>query len=122
MKTSSAKAKGRRLQQQVAKAIRDTFGLPESDVKTLPMGSQGCDVWLSAQAQTKFPFGIECKNVEKLNIWQAWQQAKTNATNASGILEVHPIVIFSRNRSDVLCTLEFQTLLNLLNEQNKTKD
>ena len=110
MKTSSAKAKGRRLQQAVAKQIQEAFQLPETDVKSLPMGSQGCDVWMSANALHRFPFGIECKNVEKLNIWDAWAQAKTN----SG--EVNPLVVFSRNRSDVLAVLEFSTLLRLLSE------
>ena len=115
MKTSSAKAKGRRLQQTVAKAICKAFDLPESDVKSLPMGAQGCDVWLSGAALLKFPFSVECKNVEKLNVWKAWEQAEANSIQSG-----HPLVVFSRNRSKVLAVIEFDTLLGLLSE-HKTK-
>ena len=108
MKTSSAKAKGRRLQQEVASRIRAAFSLPEADVKSLPMGSQGCDVWLSSEAHKKMPFGIECKNTEKLNVWAAWAQTCTNAK------ETNPLLVFSRNRSEVLCTLRLDDLLKIL--------
>ena len=113
MKTSSAKAKGRRLQQEVASRIRAAFDLPESDVKSLPMGSQGCDIWMSAQALKHFPFAVECKNVEKLNIWSAFEQAKTNSEPGN----TAPMVVFSRNRSEVLVTLQLDILLGLLNER-----
>ncbi len=109
MKTASCKAKGRKLQKHVAKRIQETFNLPEADVKSLPMGAQGCDVWMSSAALAKFPFGIECKNVEKLNVWEAFEQAKVNAGSMS------PLLVFSRNRSDVLATLRFEDLLRLLN-------
>ena len=72
MKTASAKAKGRRLQQYVAMRIKATFTLPDTDVKSLPMGSQGTDVWLSEAAQKEFPFEVECKALEKVNIWSAF--------------------------------------------------
>jgi len=106
MKTSSAKAKGRRLQQHVATRIKEHFFLPDSDVKSLPMGSQGADVWLSTTARSLFPFSIECKAQEKINIWSAYEQAKTHGES--------PLVIFTRNRSDVLCTMSFEDLLKIL--------
>lgn len=108
MKTSSAKSKARRLQQHTARRILETFQLPESDAKSLPMGSQGEDIWLSQKARELFPFSVECKNVEKLNVWAAFDQAKDNAGGH------FPLLVHSRNRSDVLATLRFDDLLTLL--------
>lgn len=107
MKTSSAKAKGRRLQQKVAKMIQEYYRLPLSDVKSLPMGAQGADIWLSQTAREQFPFAVECKNVEKINIWQAWEQAKINAD----IENLCPLVAFSRNNEEVLVVLRLHDLL-----------
>jgi hypothetical protein len=106
MRTQSCKAKGRKLQQYVANKIKEHFFLPDADVKSLPMGSQGADVWLSTTARECFPFDIECKAQEKLNIWDAFKQAKEYGPN--------PLVVFTRNRSEVLCTLTFDNLLNIL--------
>lgn len=106
MKTSSAKAKGRRLQQKVAERIREYYGLPDSDVRSLPMGAPGADVWLSEYARKKFPFAIECKNVESINIWKAYAQAKTHADDEP----VLPLVVFSRNNSETLVTLALEDL------------
>jgi len=66
VKTSSAKAKGRRLQQKVRDLILETFSeLEEDDVRSTSMGAGGEDVQLSPLARRKFPFSVECKNVEK---------------------------------------------------------
>jgi two-component SAPR family response regulator len=115
IKTSSKKSKGRRLQQHTAKRILETFGLPESDVKSLPMGSQGEDVWISQKARDLFPFSIECKNVEKLNVWAAFDQAKANAG------QHFPLLVHSRNRSDVLATLRFDDLLELVRRATRSQ-
>ena len=72
------------------------------------MGAPGVDVWLSADAAAKFPFDIECKMVEKLNVWAAFEQAISNSKNNM------PLLVHSRNRSDVLATLKFDDLLKLL--------
>lgn len=111
IKTQSCKAKARRLQQHVAKRIAETFGLPECDVKSLPMGSQGADVWLSAEAQRKFPFAIECKNVEKLNVHKAFDQAKAHALKTQ---DLKPILIHSKNRGETLATMRLDDLLLIL--------
>ena len=108
MRPQSAKAKGRRLQQYVAQKISEAFDLPETDVKSLPMGSQGEDIWLSQKARERVPFSIECKNVEKLNIHKAFEQAKTNAHHGK------PMVVHTKNRGELLATLRFDDLLELL--------
>ena len=109
MKTSSAKAKGRRLQQKVATTLRDFFSWAESDARSLPMGAQGPDIWLSSVAQKDFPFVIECKNVEKLNVWKAWEQAKTHSELAPQ--GIRPLVAFSKNNEEVLVIVRLEDLL-----------
>lgn len=87
MKTSSAKAKGRRLQQWTRDQILETFEhLEPDDVRSTGMGQGGMDVQLSPAAQRVFPFGIECKNVEKLNVWDAFGQAEANCGKLEALL------------------------------------
>lgn len=109
MKTSSAKAKGRRLQQHVANAIIMHLNLPESDVRSLPMGAQGCDVWLSDRAKKLIPLSIECKNTESLNIWKAIKQAEDNITDGTA-----PAVVFGRNRQDPYIALPLELFMYIL--------
>ena len=47
MNTSSAKSKGRRLQQKVVLALKTLFGLGDDDAFSNPMGCTGEDVKLS---------------------------------------------------------------------------
>jgi hypothetical protein len=74
------------------------------------MGDSGEDILLSPAARRLFPFSVECKNQEKLNIWGALEQAEENSGNHT------PLVIFKRNRSKTYTVLEFDKLLELLDE------
>ena len=111
MKTSSCKAKGRRLQDHVSQEIRDKLSLSVLDVRPAIMGQSGRDIKLSEHAESLFPFDVECKNVEKLNLWGSWNQCLENTK-----VNRKPLLVFSRNRSDVLCTLRFSDLLWLLDQ------
>ena len=84
--------------------------LESDDVRSITMGDSGEDILLSPAARKLFPFSVECKNQEKLNIWSALDQAEQN----SG--EHTPLVIFKRNRSKIYAVLEIEKLLELLNE------
>lgn len=109
MKTASAKAKARRLQNQIAELIRQHFNLDEADVKPAVMGESGADIKLSSVGRAAFPFAVECKNQERLNIWKALEQAEANTEDGLG-----PVLIFKRNRSRVYIALEFEKFLDLL--------
>ena len=74
------------------------------------MGDSGEDILLSPAARRLFPFSVECKNQEKLNIWSALEQREDNSNNHI------PLVVFKRNRSKTYAVLEFDSLLKLLNE------
>ena len=110
MKPSSAKAKARRIQDHTRDRLLETFPeLEEDDVKCAIMGETGLDIHLSPAARKLFPFSVENKNQEKLNIWAALAQALANARDGST-----PLVVFKRNGSKVFCALEFDHLLTLL--------
>ena len=43
------------------------------------MGASGEDLIMDPEpAREKFAYSIECKNVEKLNVWDAYKQAEAN--------------------------------------------
>ena len=110
MRASSAKAKGRRLQQLVAERLRTAFGLHEADVWSTPGGCAGEDVRFSTMARERIgPWSFECKNTEKLNLWAAFEQCVRNAGAHN-----RPLVVFKRNHSEVLCALRFADFLTLL--------
>ena len=111
MKPRSAKNKGKRLQNKVRNIILEKFDkLEPDDVRSITMGDSGEDILLSPAARRLFPFSVECKNQEKLNIWEALDQAEGNSGKHT------PLVIFKRNRSKTYAVLEFEELLQLLDE------
>lgn len=108
MKTSSAKAKGRRLAAAVKAMIVSTLGLSEKDVHVVPSGVTGKDLWLSERAEKVFPFAVECKNQENLNVWAALEQAAGHSDELDGVL------FFSRNRSPIYMAMPAQAFLDLV--------
>ena len=117
MKPRSAKNKGKRLQNQVRDLILEKFQqLEEDDVRSTTMGDSGEDVLLSPAARKLFPFSVECKNQEKLNIWSSLEQAETNAGPHI------PLLVFKRNRSKIYATLQLDDLMRLLDEKQQSSD
>ena len=111
MKPRSAKNKGKRLQNKVRDIILEKFDkLEPDDVRSITMGDAGEDILLSPAARRLFPFSVECKAQESLSIWSALQQAESNAGKHI------PLLVFKRNRSKTYAVLEFDKLLELLNE------
>jgi hypothetical protein len=112
MKTSSCKAKGRKLQNFVAKriaeAINESYGEDES-VSGRPMGQSGTDVRLVGSAKKKFPFDVEVKNQEKWSIQQWIDQAKSNNER-----ERHWLLVCGKNRFQPVVVLDFETFMQIL--------
>ena len=50
------------------------------------MGASGEDLIMARDARQKFPFSIECKNQEKLNVYEAYAQACANSGDHEPIL------------------------------------
>lgn len=109
MKPQSAKAKGRKLQQWVRDLILEAWtDLEEDDVRSTSMGAGGEDVQLSPAARRHFPYSVECKSVEKLNVWGAYEQASAN----SGKHE--PLLVMKKNRKKPLVVLDAEAFMELV--------
>ena len=108
-KPNTRKSKGRQFQKEIAELLRLRFGLEERDIVSTPASVIGEDLLLSEKAKQVFPYSCELKRVESLNIWSAIRQAEDNCKDRV------PLVIFKRNHSKVYCVIEFDKLLNLLN-------
>ena len=113
MSTATRKAKGRRLQQQFRTLLIEKLDIDPEDVESRSMGSAGEDLIMSKAARNKFPFSIEAKNQESLNVWAAWDQAKKN----SGIYE--PILVIKKNGVSPKVVVDADTFLDLVKEFNK---
>lgn len=111
IRPSSAKAKGRRLQQSIVEDIKRAFPtLTDADVVSTPMGEEGEDVKLSEPARKLMPFSVEAKNTERANVWQWIEQAESTNRPYEGL------VIFKRNRSCSYALLKWETLLHMLKQ------
>jgi hypothetical protein len=118
LKTSSAKAKGRR----AAQAVKDLLiqhskysnrldqPLDEADIVVTSSGDTGEDLKLSPLARTVYPVQWEVKNQEKLNIWASMKQAETHG-------KYIPVLAFTRNRSEIYAALKLEDLIQLLVNQ-----
>ena len=111
MRPQSCKAKGRKLQQYVRDLILESFSdLEPDDVRSTSMGAGGEDIQLSPAARRHFPYSVECKSVEKLNVWGAYEQAEAN----SGDHE--PLLIMKKNRKKPLVVVDLDTFMELIKE------
>ena len=112
MRTSSAKAKGRRLQQKFRELLIEKLDIHPEDIESRSMGSGGEDLIMARAARAKFPYSIECKNQEMLNIWAAWEQCNANR----GVYQ--PLVLIKRNGTTPLVVLEADVFLDYVKEYN----
>ena len=111
MRPQSAKAKGRRLQQQFRELLIEELGIHPEDIESRSMGAGGEDLIMARAAREKFPYSIECKNQETLNVWKAYEQAESN----SGDYE--PVVFIKRNNQKPLVVVDAEYFVRLHNER-----
>ena len=116
MKTQSAKAKGRRLQQWVRDQLIEKLEVHPEDVESRSMGAGGEDLIMARAAREKFPYSIECKNQESVNVWKAFEQANEN----SG--DYQPIVVIKRNKSRPLVLIDAEYFVELHKEKESRID
>lgn len=103
----SKKAKGQRLEKKVAQRIRQ-LGL-DNDAKRMP--ASGSMYGWESDIFTHLPYKIECKNQEKVSLWEWWEQTKAQETPYKpGILVV------GGNYRPPLAIMDLDTFLNLLLE------
>ena len=110
MKPSSAKAKGARCSKE-AKAMLHKFApeLQDADIWTTPSGVPGVDVNFSPLARERYPFQIECKNVEKIAIWESIKQCEGRRKPGQ-----FPLLIFKRNNTDLYACIKLEEFLRMM--------
>lgn len=115
IKVSSAKGKGRNLQKLICEKISKITGFPYNQqdddclIHSREMGQAGVDIILRGAAKIMFPFAIECKSTEQLNLVETIKQAKNNTEKGIDWLIVHkrkaiknPVVIMNWNTFEEL--------------------
>jgi len=112
MKTQSAKSKGRNLQKWVVNKLIESFDIHPEDIKSCSMGAGGEDVVMARAAREKFPFSIECKNVERLNVWDAYDQASANSGN------YEPLLVMKKNRKNPLVVMDASAFIELFKNKS----
>jgi len=94
------------------KLLIEKLDIDPEDLESRSMGAGGEDLIMSKAARTKFPYSVECKNQERLNIWSAWEQAESN----KGIYE--PIVVIKKNKQRPLVVLDAENFLDIIKNFN----
>lgn len=118
MKPQSCKAKGRRFQQQLRDDIRVLLGLEDGDVESRGMGQNGVDIILSPAALKVFPYLIEAKNVEALNVTKTFLD---HAARYASQKQRVPLLVHTKNKSTPLVTMTWAYFLRLVAESSRPK-
>jgi hypothetical protein len=105
----SRKAKGRVFQQQVREDILEGMDLDPKDVLSTPMGQAGPDIYFAAAARELFPFGVECKHVDRLDLWGAIRQTEINAFGAGLV----PLLVIKKSRGDPYAVIPWKAFLTM---------
>lgn len=108
MKTSSAKAKGRKLQQYVRDLILHNHpSLEEDDVKSTAMGQGGEDVQLSPAARKLLPMSIECKSYANIAVYKWYDQAVINCPK-----KCEPVLVMKANHRSPVVVVDAEYFFN----------
>lgn len=116
IKPSSAKAKGRELQQWTCQKISDLLDIPwgkDELIASREMGQSGTDVRLIGEVQEKFPFSVECKNQETWAIPQWIKQAQANQKKDTSWL-----LICKKNRGKPIAIMDADVFFSLLKKKD----
>ncbi len=117
MKTSSAKAKGRLLQQFFRDLLLEVYtDLEPDDIRSTAMGQQGEDVQLSPAAKEKFNYSVECKSHKAMAIYSFIDQAVEGGTGSP------PLLVLKANRREPLVALYAEDFKKLLIEHEEGRE
>ena len=107
MKTQPAKAKGRKLQKWMRELLIEKLDIHPEDIESRSMGAGGEDLIMARAAREKFPMSVECKNQEKVNIWESYKQAEENSK------DYEPVVVIKRNNSKPLVLVDAEYFVSM---------
>jgi hypothetical protein len=110
IKTSSAKAKGRKHQQWVRDQILAVYPqLEPDDVRSTSMGAGGEDVQLSPSARKLFPYSVECKAHKAFAIYTVMDQAETNCPK-----NIQPMGVIKADRRRPLVVIDAEYFFGIM--------
>jgi hypothetical protein len=114
VKTSSCKAKGRRAAQEARDLLLKAAEawLKPDDIKVTSSSVTGEDLSLSPKARDVYPYCLEVKCQERVNIWAALKQAQSHCEGKHW----DPILAIRRNHTKLYAVLDFEHLAWLLCE------
>jgi hypothetical protein len=92
------------------------LGADEEDLESRPMGSSGEDIIMGKQTRQIFPYSVECKNQEKVNIWSAMEQAESNCKS------YEPLVVIKKNGKKPLAVIDAEYFVELHKEKESRID
>lgn len=108
IKVTSAKAKGRKLQQWLRDQILSRWSsLTDDDVRVTPSGANGEDVQLSSAARTLLNVQLECKARASIAVYDWYEQAKTHGTH-------QPVLVIKGDYKKPLAVVDAEWLLDLM--------
>ena len=110
MKTQSAKAKGRKLQKWMRELLIEKLDIHPEDIESRSMGAGGEDLIMARAAREKFPLSVECKNQEKVNVWESYKQAEDNSK------DYEPVVVIKRNKVKPLVVVDAEYFVSMFNK------
>lgn len=108
----ASKKKGARFELEIAHYLQD-HGYPEAHRTAQHCGKTG-----DAGDVEGVPYlHIECKRVEKLNLYSAYHQAVCdNSAKGNGDI---PVVVHKRNRENTMISLSLEDFLKIFSSYNK---
>ena len=110
MKPGYKKTKGKRLEQKVASLWR-------SKIKdfAMPTPGSGSGNNFKEDVYNRY-FSIECKNQERVTLWEWWNQASSHPANYKP-----PALVVSGNYRPILVVMDIDDWLNLVKEAKVEK-
>jgi hypothetical protein len=115
MKPRSAKSKGMTFQKEICRRIAKLLGIEFNNkddtcpIHSRESGQSGTDVVIrDKKLLKKFPFSIECKRTEKLQLYKSINQARENK-----LQETDWLLIARRNRENPIVIMDFDTFEKL---------
>jgi Holliday junction resolvase len=113
----NANQKGKRFEREVAKLLNKKFN---TNVRRTPMSggmSIKGDIIDINPDSVLYDYHFECKNQEKLNIWKALEQARSDRPMGKT-----PLVVFTKNFESNYVAIELDDFMNILKELEEFKN
>jgi len=111
---SSAKSKGRELQKWTAEKISDITGIKcgkDELISSRGGGQSGTDIVLIGKAQKLFPYAVECKRTEKLDLYGSIRQAEANQKEGTDWL-----LVSRRSQEKAIVTMDAEAFFKLVKD------